>query len=52
MLAGMVSRGSPPVRDRIIEAAEICIRRNGIAQMRMQEVADEARVSMATLAPS
>ncbi len=34
---------------RIIEAAEICIRKKGISQIRMQDVADEAEVSMATL---
>lgn len=45
----MVARPSPAVRDRIIEAAEICIRRQGITQTRMQDVADEAGVSMATL---
>lgn len=40
---------APTVRDRIIEAAEICIYRNGISRMRMQDVADQAGVSMATL---
>lgn len=45
----MTAGGPPKVRDRIIDAAETCIRRNGISQMRMQDVADEARVSMATL---
>ena len=45
----MPVRPAPAVRDRIIEAAETCIRRQGISQTRMQDVADEARVSMATL---
>lgn len=45
----MAPRDASAVRDRIIEAGELCIRRSGITQMRMQDVADEARVSMATL---
>jgi AcrR family transcriptional regulator len=40
---------SPTTRDRLLAAAEACLRRDGIRRTTMTEIADEAKVSRAAL---